>query len=192
MSKKLILISGVAGSGKTHIGKEIAKRLKNSIYIDKDTISRFFSESVLVLLGEKEHDRESKIYLEIVRKLEYKTMMKHALENLELGKNVICSAPFLMEISDKEWIKEISIAANIREASLIKVWIQADESTTKERLIKRRADRDNYKLSNWDDYITKTKHTPPEINDIHIINNLSNVETPLSVQILKFIEEIDE
>ena len=93
MAKRLILIGGMPGSGKTHIGKELARRI--GLFVDKDTMSRFFTEEMLQLLGSHVDDRESETYLAHVRSVEYETMIKHALENIEIGHSVICSAPFI-------------------------------------------------------------------------------------------------
>jgi len=49
MTKKLVLIGGMPGSGKTYIGKELAKQA--GLFVDKDNISRFFTEKILVDLG---------------------------------------------------------------------------------------------------------------------------------------------
>ena len=111
MTRKLILIGGIPGSGKTYIGKELARRI--GLFVDKDTMSRFFTERMLQLLGSHLDDRESEIYLANVRNLEYETMMKHALENLELGRSVICSAPFIREFGDSQWLDVISLEAEL-------------------------------------------------------------------------------
>ena len=84
MSKQFILIGGLPGSGKTHIGKILANDI-NAVYLDKDTISRDFTEAMLVEIGCSSDDRESELYLAKVRDHEYSTMMKIGMENLELG-----------------------------------------------------------------------------------------------------------
>jgi len=38
---------GYAGTGKTYIGKIIAKEIPNSVFIDKDTLTHYFVESLL-------------------------------------------------------------------------------------------------------------------------------------------------
>ena len=49
MTKKLVLIGGMPGSGKTYIGKELAKQA--GLFVDKDTISRFFTEKILIAIN---------------------------------------------------------------------------------------------------------------------------------------------
>ena len=192
MAHKLVLVGGLAGSGKTYIGKEISKKV--GIFIDKDTVSRFFAESLLEKLGSHKNDRESEVYLKHVRDLEYETMMKHAFENLELGHNVICSAPFIKEFkSNNDWLDNQELEAEIFDAELITIWIHADELTTRDRLVARAADRDNHKLANWDEYTSQVKHQPPEeIENIFVIDNTSQQKETLPEQINKVIKKIME
>ncbi len=35
--KKFIIVAGVAGSGKSYIGKEISKQIENCIYIEQES-----------------------------------------------------------------------------------------------------------------------------------------------------------
>ncbi len=191
MTHKLILIGGVPGSGKTYIGKEISK--STAIFIDKDTISRFFTESLLIALGSNKDDRESEIYSSKVRALEYETMMKHAFENLELGHNVICSAPFIAQYQDNDWISDVEFEVEILDAELVKIWIQADENTARERIIARGADRDNGKLSNWDSYVGSVDHSPPtNVSNLIVIDNTPSSSATLSEQILSVTNTLKE
>ena len=177
MRSKYILVGGVAGSGKTFIGRELAKRINYSIFIDKDTVSRFFTEELLVNLGSYRDDRESEIYLNKVRNLEYQTVMKHSIENIELGKTVFCSAPFLKEMFDTEWIEDLKFELDFFEAKLYKIWIYTDEDSARKRLIDRGAGRDNWKLSHWSEYTSIVNHDMPENSDDLLIieNSLTSV-----------------
>ena len=191
MTHKLILIGGVAGSGKTYIGKELSK--STAIFIDKDTISRFFTESLLIALGSNKDDRESEIYSSKVRDLEYGTMMKHAFENIALGHNVICSAPFIAQYQDNDWISDLEFEVEILDAELVKIWIQADENTARERIIARGADRDNGKLSDWDSYVGSIDHNPPtNLSNLIVIDNTPSSSVTLSDQILSLTNRLKE
>lgn len=165
------------GSGKTYIGKELAKQA--GLFVDKDTISRFFTEKILVDLGSNVDDRESDIYLSNIRDLEYETMMKHAFENLELGHNVLCSAPFIKEFGDKQWLDDMSLEAELLDSEILKIWIHVDLPTARERIIARGASRDNWKLSNWEQYVSGLPEYVPEGDGVIVIDNTQSPEIPL-------------
>lgn len=187
MTSKLILIGGVPGSGKTYIGKELAKHI--GLFVDKDTISRFFVEPMLELLGSHADDRESDTYLSRVRSIEYETMMKHALENLELGHSVICSAPFIREFSDEQWLDDIQFEAELLDAAVVKVWIHVDPATARERIIARGASRDLWKLANWETYVSGIPQAAPSA-DVLVIDNSRAPTTPLFEQIESITDQI--
>lgn len=177
------------GSGKSHIGKELAFQI-NCPFVDKDTVSRFFSEKMLEILGSSQHDRESNIYLENVRNLEYQTMMKIAFENIQISDNVICSAPFVKEFYSDKWLEDIEFDLEIEDAELELVWIHADSITAKHRIIARGAERDNWKLSNWEKYILDSPHEMPSTSRFHVIDNNEPPSKPLQDQINQFINKI--
>jgi predicted kinase len=189
IAHKLILFGGVPGSGKTTIGKELAK--STAIFIDKDTISNSFTESLLIALGSHKDDRESEIYSSKVRGLEYDTMMEQAFENLALGHNVICSAPFIVQYQDNDWVNDLELQVELLGAELVKIWIQVDENTARERIIARGADRDNGKLSDWDRYAGSIVHSPPtNISNLIVIDNTRTSPATLSDQVLSITDRL--
>lgn len=190
MTTKLVLIGGMPGSGKTYIGKELAKQA--GLFVDKDTISRFFTEKILVDLGSNVDDRESDIYLSSIRDLEYETMMKHAFENLELGHNVLCSAPFIKEFGDKKWLDDMSFEAELLDSEMLKIWIHVDLPTARERIIARGASRDNWKLSNWEQYVSGLPEYVPEGDGVIVIDNTQSPEIPLFEKIDSVVKLISD
>jgi len=190
MTTKLVLIGGMPGSGKTYIGKELAK--KTGLFVDKDTISRFFTEKMLLELGTNIDDRESEIYLSNIRELEYKTMMKHAFENLELGHNVLCSAPFIKEFEDEKWLDDISFEADLLDSEILKIWVHVDFPTARERIISRGASRDTWKLSNWDQYVSDLPAVAPEVEDVIVIDNTQSPKIPLFEKIDSIVKLISD
>jgi len=190
MTNKLILVGGVPGSGKTYIGKELSKA--RSVYIDKDTITKAFTEKLLEALGSHKDDRESDVYTNHVRAIEYEIMMKHAFENLGLHNNVVCSAPFIAQFNDDKWVKDVEFKSKISDGKLIKIWIHVDEKTARDRILARGADRDNGKLSNWDNYVTQVQHAPPSnVENLIVIDNTPSSNIPLSKQLESVIRVIE-
>jgi translation initiation factor 2B subunit (eIF-2B alpha/beta/delta family) len=51
MNKKLILVTSPPACGKTYISKQLAKRLKHVVYLDKDTLITL-SKQIFVVAGE--------------------------------------------------------------------------------------------------------------------------------------------
>lgn len=174
MTAQLILVGGLPGSGKTIVGKELAKAF--GVYLDKDTVAENFSAALLVALGSNANDRESQIYLDQVRPLEYSTMMRLACENLDQGRSVVCSAPFVREFNDPSWVDNMRFEAEYHDAILRRVWVHADLSTMRIRIATRGSHRDTWKLANWDTYTQELPKEPPmhtnSINaDLEVLDN---------------------
>lgn len=167
-----ILIIGVAGSGKTEIGKLIAKQLCY-VYLDKDTLTRPYTEKFLEVSSPTHdpNDRESSFYLDNVRPLEYSISLNVAEENLRIGNSVVVSAPFLTEAKTPNWInREILVGKKLLNRVHLKVvLVVSDRPTERKRLIQRGADRDKWKLYHWEPYTNS-------INDFEIQWDLDSTE----------------
>lgn len=189
MRGKLIIIGGLPGSGKTKIGKELSKLVGGAIFLDKDTLSRSLVEAMLVLLGSTKDDRESDIYKTHVRPLEYDVMLKQALENVELGKIAVMSAPFIKELYSPEWIESIRVDVDMSDSELHLVWVECSTNTIKSRLIDRNASRDKWKILHWDEYIKSLPSELPSIDELHVFindpSNGSNIDEAISQLIRK-------
>jgi len=190
--KKMIVVAGVAGSGKSYVGKEISRRLENCIYIDKDTQTRYIVDELLKCLGHSETDRESKDYIEKIRPLEYKCLIKEGLENIELDKNCVLSAPFIKEINDESYFQDLNDELEFEDATLKLIWVYTDENSARKRIIDRNAVRDQNKINNWDQYVQNVKHEKPShlTIDYFIIDNRLESEEAIIPQLEKAIEFI--
>ena len=192
MSSKLVLVGGLPGSGKTHIGKILAEKAR-AVYLDKDSISRYFAEAMLRNLGSNPNDRESDVYLSEVRGHEYGTMMKVAMENIKLRNSVICSAPFISEFGSSAWMRDLQFDVAKADAELVVLWIHVDDMTANDRLVSRGAGRDDWKLANWSAYIEKAPHSVPEFDfSFHLVDNSSSPEKPLDERIAELMGAISD
>lgn len=148
LSKKekttFLIITGCAGSGKTTLGKTLAKKL-HWTYIDKDTITRDFTDMFLLNKGKSKDDRESDIYCNEIRPVEYKSTFTVCQENLDLGNSVILTIPFIEQIRDySKWLDMINeYGLNLENISTKFIWINHDENGELSRLTKRAAERDD-------------------------------------------------
>jgi len=184
-SPKIILVAGFAGSGKSTIGKLISEKLKMP-YLDKDTLTRYFTDQMLVENGTGKGDRESQYYTETINPLEYDTLIKVAVENIELGVSVILSAPFIRQLNEPNWFKsKIESFSPINNLIIKLVWIESSRETERIRLIDRDADRDQNKLENWDSYCDSINSMKIQSNHkmytfYNLENNIENIENQIN------------
>ncbi len=143
----LVFVVGVAGAGKSTVGKKIAEQLRY-VYLDKDTIAQPFVEA----LNPIKNDRESTLYLNTIRPLEYQVLLDVAEENLRLGQSVVLSAPFGQEVLDPAWIDREIFHQRQIQAQIKIVSIKVDPSTEWKRLSMRKEARDQWKLEHWAQY----------------------------------------
>ncbi|WP_433298977.1 GntR family transcriptional regulator [Actinoplanes sp. CA-030573] len=181
----VLLIGGYAGSGKSELGRIIARETGWPL-IDKDTITRPVVEAALELLGLSPNDRESDPYLNIVRPREYEALMATMVENLECGNSVIATAPFIREFSDRAWIDRTRERLSGSNASMSLVWVHCDAETMHLYLRGRGAARDAGKLGDWSSYLANiTIGFRPDAPH-HVIENSAS-STPLQQQARELI-----
>lgn len=146
---KCVLIGGVAGVGKTTLCNQIDREI---VVLRKDELTSTATSSLLCALGQPESDRESSVYLEKVRPIEYHLLTQAALCCVQAG-DVVVEAPWLLEMSSKKWVTEFRQEVEQRGGSLLCVWLVCETQTNHERLQARGAARDNGKLDNWQQYL---------------------------------------
>jgi predicted kinase len=177
---RLILFAGHAGTGKSTLAKKalpliIEKTGEDFFFLDKDTVYGAYSSHVMELTTNNPNDRDSPYYLENLRDWEYSGLIAIAMENLQLGVNVILVGPFSSEIQSGRIFKPEELG--VPSVSSIKVaWIDLDENEAKHRMEKRADPRDEWKLNHWDQY-TKRRVEPPNHIAIQRFDNLHFDET---------------
>ena len=153
----LIIITGCAGSGKTTLGKTLARE-KGWAFIDKDTLTSEFVNYIL----DEEGDRESLFYKNKIKPLEYKVALKTCKQNLELGNSVVLVMPFTSKIrSYGNWL-DMSEKYGLDDVDTKFIWIEHNEALEYDRIKKRNASRDEYKLAHWEEYSKELKDISPD------------------------------
>ncbi|WP_422751217.1 AAA family ATPase [Micromonospora sp. WMMD1219] len=177
---RVVLIGGYAGSGKTELGRMLA-RATGWPMLDKDTLTRPIVEAALEILGQSPHDRESETYLKLVRPREYEALSAAAEENVQCGNSVIVTAPFIAEFQNPQWLDRTRARFASMDASLSVVWVYCDEDTMNLYLRRRGAARDAAKLADWAGYLSRidTGFRPPV--DHTVVNNCVSAK-PLQEQ----------
>ncbi|MFC9250620.1 GntR family transcriptional regulator [Amycolatopsis thailandensis] len=181
-----IAVGGYAGSGKTEVGRIIA-RLTGWGMFDKDTSTRPVVEAMLSSLDKSPHDRESETYLKQVRPAEYEALRNLVLENISCGNSAIMTAPFTRELNDPVWCHRTQADADAHEARLRVIWVRTDADSMKLYLKRRDAARDVTKLANWDRYLdgVDLQYTPAMP---HAILDNSVQDPPLQRQVEDLLE----
>lgn len=176
----VVLIGGYAGSGKSELGRILARETGWPI-LDKDTITRPVVEAALEVMGVSPHDRESDAYLETVRPREYEALSSATLENVECGSSAIVTAPFIREFKDTAWIERVQASYAALNATTAVVWVYCDADTMHTYIRHRGAARDAAKLADWRSYLAGIDlDFRPEVEH-RVINNCAS-SAPLQVQ----------
>ncbi|MDF2614977.1 MAG: Zeta toxin family protein [Clostridia bacterium] len=169
MNKKVFLIGSPPASGKTYVAKKIAGRLKNPVYLDKDTIIPLSKAAYFA--ADEPYSRDSKFFNKFIRNAEYQAILDIAFEALAFNDNVILNAPFTKEFRDKEYIQDLKKKLLGCGAELITIWVHCDLELIHQRMKARNSDRDKWKLENWEEYIKTKDNSIPKLEGIHVVEN---------------------
>jgi predicted kinase len=177
----LILVGGYAGSGKTEFGGFLSS-ITGWTLLDKDMLTRPLAEGLLLSLGGDPNDRQTPLYRERVRPLEYRCLLSTAYENLMRGVSTVLTAPFVAEIADEAWLSRILNRCAERAIDMTVVWMHCDLGTMRDYLQARGAARDTWKLTAWDEYATTVDPSLRPRCDHTVVDNRLNVATSLAEQ----------
>ncbi|ADL51114.1 AAA family ATPase [Clostridium cellulovorans] len=184
MKKKLILVTSPPASGKTYVSKQLAKNLKNCVYLDKDTLI-VLSKKIFEVANE-EFNRSSEFFEANIRNEEYYAIVDLATEAIEYNDTVLINAPFTREIRDDQYLNSLREKLAQKDAELSVVWVHTDPEVVHQRMIERNSDRDTWKLQNWDEYIKTQNFDPPNnIPELIIFNNSSEADFNESIEMIK-------
>ena len=193
--KRLILVTSPPASGKTYISKQLAKKLKHVVYLDKDTLIVLSRQ--IFAVANQEYNRSSDFFEKNIRDYEYDAIVALALEALEYDDIVLINAPFTREIRDEKYMTDLKAKLALKNAKLTIIWVKTDIDVCRQRMISRNSDRDTWKLEHWDEYISGINfEIPRELDDpkckddLLVFENSSQQEFEQSMgEILKIIEE---
>ena len=163
LKKKMIIVTSPPASGKTFVSKELSKRLKHVVYLDKDTLIPL-SKQIFAVAGQS-YDRSSRFFEDNIRNYEYDCIVALALEALDYDDIVLVNAPFSREIRDAAYIRNLRTKLSEKNSVLVPIWVETSPEVVRERMIKRNSDRDTWKLAHWDEYIAGCDFSVPELLD---------------------------
>lgn len=185
----VILIGGYAGSGKTELGRILAKEVGWPI-LDKDSLTRPVVEAALEMVGRSPHDRESDFYLTKIRPREYEALAAAAAENVECGNSAIVTAPFIREFADRAWIAKTEAMYSAMNAVTTFVWVYCDAPSMHTYLRRRGAARDAAKLADWPGYLGTINLDLRPAGKHIVIDNSESSPLPLSAQAKQLLASV--
>ncbi len=144
--KKLIIITGVSGTGKTTLAKKLYNKLENSILISYDE----FSEKICDIIGFKNKEQKSHLY--DLRIKMYKELIEECMQRED--EIIILEKPF--KIKWKDFFEDLITKYNYN-AYTINIFAR-DFETIWNRLIKRENKKEERHPSHYlDSYYYKKK-----------------------------------
>lgn len=178
--KKLIIISGVSGTGKSTLAKEIYNKVENSILISLDKIA----ENIYDIMGFKDKEQKKdlkKLYIKLAKKL-----IEEALKRND--EFVIVEYPF-----KKEWIKFFEQMIEKYKYQVYSIHLFAkDFDTIWKRLEKREMSKDRHPSHYLQTYYSKNKdkykpYFEYEYDDFkkeydNLISNCINLGTVIKIE----------
>src|SRR5262249_28372519 len=139
----LVLLMGVAGTGKTTLAKALLKRIC-AVYLDNNFIAdAFFPDT-----------RTDTRYLQLRGKF-YSALYRVTQENLRVGNTVLLDVPHVKEMLDptwRAWLVEF-VTTNYVALQIIRCF--TSEDVLHQRIRNRREPRDDWKLRNWVEFLEK-------------------------------------
>ncbi|KLL12313.1 ATPase [Protofrankia coriariae] len=177
----MVLVAGFAGSGKTEFARFVSE-ITGWMLLDKDTVSRPLTESLLLSLGADPNDRQTAIYRDKVRPLEYRCLFDAVFDNLQLGISTVVTAPFLQEVASEPWLQRLKSRCVKRGAEIAVVWMRCDVDSMRDYLETRDAARDSWKLSYWDEYVASINLDQRPVCTHFVVDNGRHAKTSLAEQ----------
>jgi predicted kinase len=168
----LILGVGIGASGKSTLLRELARRIANPVYIDKDTINYAFLRLAKpgdfwdIGLYRMQGDmipRSGDFFRKHVWRQSYDLMLRQAQQSLDLGLNPILEGNYVKEIR-KGYIEGV-IRPLLGLARIKIILTHATESIIRERQTQRSHPHDPVRTEReWTEFFAEQPPIPPEID----------------------------
>lgn len=163
----LLMMAGHAGTGKTTFARLFMARLREIghtwAFLDKDLIGGLFASALMQMHTGDGLDRDSPIFSEKVRPLEYQALADVVRDNLRMGTSCIACAPFGRECQTQETFDAYAHSFS-DVARTILVWSHVPPQEAYRRIVRRAHPMDKYKIDNWTSYVAR-RYEPQWVRD---------------------------
>lgn len=137
------LIAGVAGTGKTELGRELGRALRCAV-LDKDTVVGPLAEVCAAVVG------VGRAYSTHVRPREYEALHDTVFTVAEHVADVVAVAPWLGYVDDPAWEAQVRARARAAGHAAVIVWVACADTSLRGR---RRAPSDVTDVDYWADAV---------------------------------------
>lgn len=165
-----LFILGHAGAGKSFLTSRFVEQQHRQgrgwCVLDKDVVSESWSGPLLEALGQSPNDRDSPLFKDKVRDLQYQSTLRIARDQLELGLNVVLPGPWSRELASSALFSAKALGFPT-ETRLRHVWLDLPEAARKSRIIHRADPRDQWKLDHWESYFSALNR-PAAVRDARV------------------------
>jgi predicted kinase len=153
-----VLLSGLPGSGKSTVGRALARRLGAAL-VDQDTVTGPLVTVVANLVGVP--DLDDGRLAGPTRDARYETVAAVAEENLGIGLAVVLVAPFSRERRDLSAWETLDRRLRAAGGTPLLVWLHVEPAAVVRRLQSRGAARDLSKLADPSSFLARLDEGAP-------------------------------
>lgn len=173
----LIIVTGLAGSGKSTLCKQIAEA-KSLPYLDYDTLTEPFLQKIH---NEVTPELSYSAFCASWRAESYAVFWNTVAENLRLKINIVASAPCTQEMRNTQFFSLYKRKHNLMNIQIINIHLVPSEARLHALVQSRALNRDAFHLEHWKEfYKTQDIQDPVWDCDIPVPIHFSDAQTPFA------------
>lgn len=181
---KIVVVVGTPASGKTKLGRRIARDLKLAVS-DKDHVTGQLLKAIMADAGFDSEDY-SQTSLNRYREAIYGCMEDVAKDNLNVGMGTVIISPYA-DRGDEGWLERLKFRVDPEGlAEWFVVWVRITPEDALGRVTARNSPRDVIKLRDWEGFVGSTFWGAPSCNHL-AVEAMSSLESK-KVSALAYIE----
>lgn len=159
----VLFVTGPAACGKSTLAREWVRHCLRRgdpwTLIDKDLVGGQHGPRILELMGADPNDRDSPLFKQEVRDLDYRATLELAAEQLRLGGSVALPGPWTRELVDG--LLEQPQRLGLPAVPSVVVWLSLPDAERRRRVEQRGNPLDRWKLRHWAAYAKGSRDGAP-------------------------------